>query len=117
MPRYYGQELCADVQQRPEVRRLTAKKNWASSMQDHKAGSVDAYDALFKEMGMKNEAMAADPKIRVAVCRRPFIGFSKSVNEEGQDVYPAWVSSPWVRTKGTTSASDMIQEAFRNFSL
>lgn len=44
----------------PKSGRLTAKKNWASSMQDHKAGSVDAYDALFKETGMKNEAMAAD---------------------------------------------------------
>lgn len=43
----------------PKSGRLTAKKNWASSMQDHKAGSVDAYDALFKETGMKNEAMAA----------------------------------------------------------
>lgn len=71
----------------PKSGRLTAKKNWASSMQDHKAGSVDAYDALFKEMGMKNEAMIADPQIRVAVYQEPFIGFSKSVNEEGKDVY------------------------------
>lgn len=71
----------------PKSGRLTAKKNWASSMQDHKAGSVDAYDSLYKEMGMRNEAMTADPQIRVAVYQEPFIGFSKSVNEEGQDVY------------------------------
>nr|WP_302829777.1 leucine-rich repeat domain-containing protein [uncultured Bacteroides sp.] len=71
----------------PKSGRLTAKKNWASSMQDHKAGSVDAYDALYKEMGMRNEAMATDPQVRVAVYQEPFIGFSKSVNEEGQDVY------------------------------
>ena len=71
----------------PKSGRLTAKKNWASSMQDHKAGCVDAYDSLYKEMGMRNEAMAVDPKTRVAVYQEPFIGFSKSVNEEGQDVY------------------------------
>lgn len=71
----------------PKSGRLTAKKNWASSMQDHKAGSVAAYDDLYKEMGMRNEAMTADPKIRVAVYQEPFIGFSKSVNDEGKDVY------------------------------
>lgn len=71
----------------PKSGRLTAKKNWASSMQDHKAGSVAAYNDLYKEIGMKNEAMTTDPQIRVAVYQEPFIGFSKSVNEEGQDVY------------------------------
>ena len=71
----------------PKSGRLTAKKNWASSMQDHKAGCVDAYDRLYKEMGMRNEAMAADGAVRVAVYQEPFIGFSKSVNEEGQEVY------------------------------
>ena len=71
----------------PKSGRLTAKKNWASSMQDHKAGCVSAYDDLYKEMGMRNEAMAADPQIRVAVYQEPFIGFSKSINEEGQTVY------------------------------
>ena len=49
----------------PKSGRLTAKKNWASSMQDHKAGSVDAYDALFKETGMTD-----DRKERTA-CLRP----------------------------------------------
>lgn len=40
----------------PKSGRLTAKKNWASSMQDHKAGSVNSYDALSKEIGLANEA-------------------------------------------------------------
>jgi len=71
----------------PKSGRLTAKKNWASSMQDHKAGCVAAFNDLYKEMGMSNEAMTADAQIRVAVYQEPFIGFSKSVNEEGQDVY------------------------------
>lgn len=71
----------------PKSGRLTAKKNWASSMQDHKAGCVAAYDDLYKEMGMRNEAMSADGKVRVAVYQEPFIGFSKSVNDEGKEIY------------------------------
>ena len=71
----------------PKSGRLTAKKNWASSMQDHKAGCVAAFNDLYKEIGMRNEAMATDSEIRVAVYQEPFIGFSKSVNEEGQDIY------------------------------
>ncbi len=71
----------------PKSGRLTAKKNWASSMQDHKSGSVAAFNDLYKEIGLRNEAMAADGEIRVAVYQEPFIGFSKSVNEEGQEIY------------------------------
>lgn len=71
----------------PKSGRLTAKKNWASSMQDHKAGSVNSYDALSKEIGLANEAQVDDPTIRTAVYQEPFIGFHKWVNEEGQTMY------------------------------
>lgn len=71
----------------PKSGRLTAKKNWASSMQDHKAGSVNAYDDLAKEIGLINEAQQDDPEIRTAVYQEPFIGFHKWVNEEGQTMY------------------------------
>ena len=80
-------KVCRMFEGIPKSGRLTAKKNWASSMQDHKAGSVSAYTDLFKSMGMTNEAMVADKEARVSVYQEPFIGFSKSVNEEGQDVY------------------------------
>ena len=96
----------------PKSGRLTAKKNWASSMQDHKAGCVDAYDALYKEMGMKNEAMVADPKIRVAVYQEPFIGFSKSVNEEGQDVYTCMGEFTFGPDKGDDLCFGYDTEAF-----
>lgn len=96
----------------PKSGRLTAKKNWASSMQDHKAGSVDAYDALYKEMGMRNEAMAADPQIRVAVYQEPFIGFSKSVNEEGQDVYTCMGEFTFGPDKGDDLCFGYDTEAF-----
>lgn len=50
----------------PKSGRLTAKKNWASSMQDHKAGCVAIYNDLHRELGLSNEANISDPQIRVA---------------------------------------------------
>ena len=96
----------------PKSGRLTAKKNWASSMQDHKAGSVAAYNDLYKEIGMKNEAMIADPQIRVAVYQEPFIGFSKSVNEEGQDVYTCMGEFTFGPDKGDDLCFGYDTEAF-----
>lgn len=71
----------------PKAERLTAKKNWASSMQDHKAGAVASYNDLYKELELTNEAIKLNPEVRVAVYQEAFIGFSKSVNEEGKEVY------------------------------
>ena len=96
----------------PKSGRLTAKKNWASSMQDHKAGSVAAYNDLYKEIGMKNEAMITDPQIRVAVYQEPFIGFSKSVNEEGQDVYTCMGEFTFGPDKGDDLCFGYDTEAF-----
>lgn len=66
----------------PKIQRMTAKKNFASSMQSHKMGSVNSIDDLAKEMGLSNEADA-----RISVYQYPFVGFEESVNEEGQTVY------------------------------
>lgn len=96
----------------PKSGRLTAKKNWASSMQDHKAGSVAAYNDLYKEIGMKNEAMTTDPQIRVAVYQEPFIGFSKSVNEEGQEVYTCMGEFTFGPDKGDDLCFGYDTEAF-----
>lgn len=96
----------------PKSGRLTAKKNWASSMQDHKAGSVAAYNDLYKEIGMKNEAMITDPQIRVAVYQEPFIGFSKSVNEEGQDIYTCMGEFTFGPDKGDDLCFGYDTEAF-----
>ena len=71
----------------PKCNKITAKKNWASSMQDHKAGSVAAFTDLHKELGLSNEAISINSEVRVSVYQEPFIGFSKQVNEEGKDVY------------------------------
>ncbi|NDV83639.1 leucine-rich repeat protein [Bacteroides sp. 51] len=71
----------------PKMSRITAKKNWASSMQDHKNGSVNAFNDLSKQLGLTNPAIAADNKVRTAVYQEPFIGFSKQLNEDGEWVY------------------------------
>ncbi len=98
----------------PKANKLTAKKNWASSMQDHKAGSVTSYNDLYKEMGLKNEAMTADPEVRVAVYQEPFIGFSKSVNEEGQDVYTCMGEFTFGPDKGDDACFGYDTDKFPN---
>ena len=66
----------------PSISKATAKLNWASSMQSHKIGSVNSITELSELMGIINEANA-----RVSVYQYPFVGFEKSVNEEGETVY------------------------------
>lgn len=73
----------------PAGQKFTAKKNFASSMQSHKIGSVNAYNDLYREVGLRNEAMETEQyaDARVAVYQMPFVCFEKSVNEEGCTVY------------------------------
>lgn len=73
----------------PAGQKFTAKKNFASSMQSHKIGSVNSYNDLYREVGLLNEAMETEAyaDARVAVYQLPFVCFEKSVNEEDQTVY------------------------------
>lgn len=73
----------------PAGQKFTAKKNYASSMQSHKIGSVNSYEDLYREMGLLNEAMQTETykDARVAVYQMPFICFEKSVNDDGDTVY------------------------------
>lgn len=66
----------------PVCKKLTAKKNFASSMQSHKMGSVATFNDLAKEMGITNAAHA-----RTAVYQYPFVGFQKTKNEDGTIAY------------------------------
>ena len=72
----------------PAGQKFTAKKNYASSMQSHKIGSVNSYEDLYREMGLLNEAMQTEvyKNARVAVYQMPFVCFEKSVNDEGETV-------------------------------
>lgn len=69
--------------------KFTAKKNYASSMQSHKMGSCNAFNDVYREMGLRNEAMETEKyaKARVATYQLPFIGFEKQINEDGEEIY------------------------------
>lgn len=69
--------------------KITAKKNFASSMHSHKIGSVNSVDELYRAMGYLNEAMQTEKyaDARVSVYQLPFVAFEKSINEEGETVY------------------------------
>lgn len=71
----------------PAGRKFTAKKNYASSMHSHKIGAVNSYTDLIREVGILNEAMQADEKVRVSVWESPFVCFEKMINDEGETVY------------------------------
>lgn len=66
----------------PLIKRATAKKNFASPMHSHKMGSVNSMSDLANAMGIINEANA-----RISVYQYPFVGFEKSINDEGQEIY------------------------------
>lgn len=70
----------------PSIADFTFKKNWASSMQDHKAGSVNTLTDLWKLLGFGNEATKIDSKARISVYQEPFVGFYKKT-VDGATVY------------------------------
>ncbi|MDO4164060.1 MAG: leucine-rich repeat domain-containing protein, partial [Bacteroides sp.] len=98
----------------PKSGRLTAKKNWASSMQDHKAGSVAAFNDLFKQLGLTNEAIELDNDVRVAVYQEPFIGFSRTTNEEGEYVYTCMGEYTFGPDKGDDNCFGYDTDTFPN---
>ena len=80
------------VQKHPALMRITAKTNFASSMQSHKIGATLAYTALHDAIGLRNEAQVyADsnglPRPSVAVYEYPAFGFAKNVSQMGIVTY------------------------------
>ena len=71
----------------PKAKKIVMKKNWASSMQDHKMGSVNSFTDAWKEMGLSNAATIADDKVRVSVYQEPMLGFWKKVDSFGDVTY------------------------------
>ena len=66
----------------PQLNRITAKKNFASSMQSHKMGATEAYNALHHYLELDNEAGG-----RVAVYQYPAFGFLKTLVDGTTDQY------------------------------
>ena len=71
----------------PKSKKIVMKKNWASSMQDHKIGSVNSFTDAWKALGFTNAASTADDKVRVSVYQEPMLGFWKKVDEFGDVTY------------------------------
>ena len=63
-------------------RRITAKKNVASSMHSHKMGATRLFNYLHKECVGTNEANS-----KVAVCQYPVYGFQKIKRDNGEYDY------------------------------
>lgn len=79
----YTKTIKFDGSQHPKLKRMTAKINFASSMQDHKIGATRAYTDLHNAVELTNEAQtyAANnnlPKPTVAVYEYPAFGFQKT---------------------------------------
>lgn len=81
----YTKTIKFDGSQHPKLKRMTAKINFASSMQSHKIGATRAYTDLHNAVELTNEAQtyAANnslPKPTVAVYEYPAFGFQKIGN-------------------------------------
>lgn len=70
----------------PAARRITAKINFASSTQGHKLGATRAYNDIYKQLGLSNEAQQIDPTVTNAVYQYPAFGFQKTHTATG-DTY------------------------------
>ncbi len=66
----------------PKLSRMTAKINYASSMQSHKIGATGMFNDVHHHLGLDNEAGG-----RVAVFQHPFYFFEKKKVEGTEDQY------------------------------
>lgn len=66
----------------PKVSRITAKINFASSMQSHKMGATGVYNDVHEHLGLNNEVNG-----RVAVYQEPFYFFEKTLIEGSDSQY------------------------------
>ena len=71
----------------PKSKKIVMKKNWASSMQDHKIGSVNSFTDAWKSLGYTNAASSADSEVRVSVYQEPMLGFWKKTDATGEVTY------------------------------
>ncbi len=90
-PTVESKTVAFDGTNHPELMRITAKINMASSMQSHKMGATRAYTELHDRIGLRNEAqqMADDnhtPRPVVAVYEYPAFGFEYH-NNQGEETY------------------------------
>lgn len=77
---------------RVRVDRITAKKNYASSMQGHKMGMTGLYNDLFKQIGLGSGL--PDPNYMVAVYQYPFVGFKYNATNDTYEFIGLYTAGP-----------------------
>ena len=77
---------------RVRVDRITAKKNYASSMQGHKMGMTGLYNDLFKQLGLG--AGLPDNDYQVAVYQYPFVGFKYNSTNDSYEFIGLYTAGP-----------------------
>lgn len=88
----------------PKVDRITAKKNYASSMQGHKMGLTGLYDGMYTELGLKTEL--PDSNVNVAVYQFPFVGFRYNNMSDSYEYIGLYTAGPDKGSKVTFGYSD-----------
>jgi len=76
----------------PLVDRITAKKNYASSMQGHKMGMTGLYNDLFKQLGLGSHL--PDSNYQVAVYQFPFVGFKYNQSNDTYEFIGIYTVGP-----------------------
>lgn len=88
----------------PQVDRITAKKNYASSMQGHKMGLTGLYDDLFTQIGLKSELPSSN--FNVAVYQFPFVGFRYYAQSGAYEYIGLYTAGPDKSSKVTFGYKD-----------
>lgn len=84
--------------------RITAKKNYASSMQGHKMGFTGLYNDLYKQVGLGSHL--PDSGFRVAVYQFPFVGFRYHESNDTYEFIGVYTAGPDKGSKVTFGYSD-----------
>lgn len=87
-----------------KVDRITAKKNYASSMQGHKMGFTGLYNDLYKGVGLGSHLPDSD--FRVAVYQFPFVGFRYYEANDSYEYIGQYTAGPDKGSKVTFGYSD-----------
>lgn len=82
-----------------DIDRITAKKNYASSMQGHKMGMTGLYNDLFKQVGLGSHLPNSD--YRVAVFQFPFVGFRYYEGNNSYEYIGLYTAGPDKNSKTT----------------
>lgn len=94
----------------PKMSKLTFKKNFASSPQCHKMGSVNSITDLYQVMGYSNDANA-----RISTYQEPFVGFQKVVGDDGSISYQFMGMYTCGADKGDKNTFGYDKKAFPNY--